>query len=299
MLEGNMKRLLSSLGLSALLLGLAPAMALAGDCYVDPVYQHSGTGRVKSGVFLRNQACVDGSSVLVTLSAGSSVNVIGFTDGWYRVESNGARGWVGQQFIETSAPRTEVAWSSYEDYMAEYPSRGPTAAAPVRVEVRTPVREPVFEGEISARNLIKLACESDADANDPCKAVYYIGADGKRHAYPNSRVFFTWYLNFDAVQTISPQALAAYPLGRNVTYRPGSRMVKFASLSKVYALSRQGSLRWIKTEEVARELYGADWNTKVDDVSDVFFNDYSFGPDIDTAASYSVSQELQSQTTFD
>ncbi len=274
-------------------------MALAGDCYVDPVYQHSGTGRVKSGVFLRNQACVDGSSVLVTLSAGSSVNVIGFTDGWYRVESNGARGWVGQQFIETSAPRTEVAWSSYEDYMAEYPSRGPTAAAPVRVEVRTPVREPVFEGEISARNLIKLACESDADANDPCKAVYYIGADGKRHAYPNSRVFFTWYGDFDGVRVVSAETMGRYMLGANVIYRPGQRMVKFTTDPKVYVVGRGGVLRWVKTEALARAYYGMDWNTKIDDIPDAFYTNYTFGTEIEAESEFSPTAEMEANATFD
>ena len=79
---------------------------------------------------------------------------------------------------------------------------------------------------------------------------YYIGIDGKRHAYPNSKVFFTWYGNFDAVETITPAQLAAYPLGKNVRYRPGVRMVKFTTLNKVYVVARDGSLHWITSEAV-------------------------------------------------
>jgi hypothetical protein len=151
----------------------------------------------------------------------------------------------------------------------------------------------------TVRLLVKLACADGSLPDDPCTAVYYIGADGKRHAYTSSRVFFTWYENFDGVQIVTPQTLSSYPLGKNVTYRPGSRMVKFASLDKVYAITSGGRLSWIKTEEVARTLYGDDWNTKVDDIPDAFFNDYAFGPDIDVATSYSPSLELQNNATFD
>lgn len=163
----------------------------------------------------------------------------------------------------------------------------------------TSTQPPVVIPVSVSRQLMKLECPAGAAADHPCKAVYYVGADGKRHAYPNSRVFFTWYQNFDGVQTVSQAALNLYALGRNVTYRPGSRMVKFTTLNKVYAVARDGSLRWVKTEDVARGLYGADWNTKIDDISDAFFTDYSFGPDIDLAASFSVDAELQSRPTFD
>lgn len=171
---------------------------------------------------------------------------------------------------------------------APTPTPTPTSTAPV---VTVPVS--------TARLLVKLACPEGVTPDHPCTAVYYIGADGKRHAYPNSRVFFTWYQNFDSVQTLSQAALNAYPLGRNVTYRPAVRMVKFTTLNKVYAVDRNGALRWVKTEDVARGLYGDDWNTKVDDISDAFFTDYTFGPDIDLASSFSLEAELQSRVTFD
>jgi hypothetical protein len=43
----------------------------------------------------------------------------------------------------------------------------------------------------AAGSLIKLACGQKATADDPCKAVYYYGSDGKRHAFPNEKAFFT------------------------------------------------------------------------------------------------------------
>jgi len=110
--------------------------------------------------------------------------------------------------------------------------------------------------------------------------VYYIGIDGKRHAFPDERVYFSWYQDFSAVHEISPEQLALIPLGANVTYRPGSRMVKFLTDPKVYAVDTGGTLRWIRSEALAKELYGPFWAHTVSDVSDAFYSDYKFGSDI-------------------
>ncbi|MEI7512668.1 MAG: hypothetical protein WCK01_04395 [Candidatus Uhrbacteria bacterium] len=149
------------------------------------------------------------------------------------------------------------------------------------------------------RQLLKLACPAKASADHPCKAVYYVGADGKRHAFPNSRVFFTWYQDFNNVATVTSDVMGAFPLGKNVTYRPGVRMVKFSTINKVYSVGRDGSLRWVKTEDIAKTLYGANWNTMVDDISDTFFMNYTFGPDIDFASAFNPTAETEAQVTFD
>ena len=151
----------------------------------------------------------------------------------------------------------------------------------------------------TARKLMKLACSDGATVDDPCKAVYYIGADGKRHAFANGKVFFTWYDNFDSVETVSLQVLSAFPLGKNVTYRPGVRMVKFQSLDKVYAVAKNGTLRWVGSEGLARSLYGDVWNKKIDDIPDTFYTDYTFGLDISSAADFDVSNETAQAPTFD
>ncbi len=76
-------------------------------------------------------------------------------------------------------------------------------------------------------------------------------------------------------------------------------MVKFTTENKVYAVARGGTLRWIETEDAARAFYGADWNTKVDDIADVFYTNYVFGPHILTAADYSVTAEQSAATSID
>lgn len=112
-------------------------------------------------------------------------------------------------------------------------------------------------------------------------AVYFCGADGKRHAFPNQKVHDSWYAgDFAAVVTVSDAFLASVPLGPNVTYRPGVRLVKIQTDPKVYAVAADGVLRWVPSEEAALALYGADWNRMVDDVPDAFFADYTIGEPI-------------------
>jgi len=109
------------------------------------------------------------------------------------------------------------------------------------------------------------------------KAVYYCGLDGKRHAFPNQRIHDSWYADFNGVVTVSDSDLSLIPLGANVTYRPGVRMLKIQTDPKVYAVAKGGELRWVQEEASALHLYGAEWNTKIDDLSDAFFTDYTIG----------------------
>ncbi len=148
-------------------------------------------------------------------------------------------------------------------------------------------------------SLIKIPCPTGAAADHPCKAVYFYGHDNRRHAFPNEKVYFTWYSDFSSVQTVSAPFLASITLGGNATYRPGIKMVKFQTLDKVYAVALGGDLRWIKTEVAAGSLYGADWNKKVDDIPDTFFTDYRFGADINNATDYNKTAELTSAPTID
>lgn len=158
---------------------------------------------------------------------------------------------------------------------------------------------PVSEVPNVQPKLVKLACPAGAGTDHPCKAVYYRGLDGKRHAFPNSRVFFTWYQDFSTVEELPLGELSSLPLGKSVTYRPGSKLVKFTTLNNVYAVAKGGKLRWIKSEAVASALYGSDWNKKIDDISDVFFLDYAFGADVNAASDFSVTGETAGTSTID
>lgn len=140
--------------------------------------------------------------------------------------------------------------------------------------------------EADAGNLIKMACPGGEDVNDPCRAVYYLGEDGKRHAFPNENVYFTWYTDFDDVIIVTDDYLASIMLGSNVTYHPGTTMVKFPSLSTVYAVGEEGELRAIASEEVATSIFGTTWNEQIDDISEAFYGNYEFGDDIDATSDF-------------
>ena len=111
-------------------------------------------------------------------------------------------------------------------------------------------------------------------------AVYYCGADGKRYVFVNDKVYFSWYPDFSTVKTVSDTVLASITIGGNITYRPGSRMVKIQSDPRVYVVARGGVLRWVETEANAVSLYGAGWSKTVDDIADAFFVNYTVGAPI-------------------
>lgn len=120
-------------------------------------------------------------------------------------------------------------------------------------------------------------------------ALYYVEG-GKRYAFPTEKVFFSWYADFTSVVTVADTELASYSLAGNVTYRPGNKLVKIATDSKVYAVSQYGVLRWLKTENIAKKLYGDDWNKKIDDVADTFFTNYLVGSDVGVAGDYNLNE---------
>lgn len=154
----------------------------------------------------------------------------------------------------------------------------------------------VLVGQPTPGSLIKLACPPNADVNHICRAVYFV-SEGKRHAFSNAKVYFSWYPDFSAVQTVSAETMASLMLGKNIVYHPGVRMVKFITNPKVYAVGKGGLLRGITSEAVAKALYGTTWNKKIDDVSDAFAGDYVFGLDVASASDYSPLSEAAAVPT--
>jgi len=111
-------------------------------------------------------------------------------------------------------------------------------------------------------------------------AVYYCGKDGKRYVFVNDKSYFSWYPDFSQVKVISDADLAQIPIGGNITYRPGAKLVKVQTDPKVYAVARGGILRWLESETVAARLYGVDWNKQIDYIPVAFFVNYKIGDPI-------------------
>ena len=129
-------------------------------------------------------------------------------------------------------------------------------------------------------------------------AVYYITNDGKRLAFPNAATYFTWYPDFSTVKFVADKTLASFPLAGNVTYRPGTRLLKLTSATTVYAVAQGGVLRPIMNQGAVRFEYGTNWTNLVDDLPDAFFVNYSLGDPIYAELDYLPSTALASAATI-
>jgi hypothetical protein len=116
-------------------------------------------------------------------------------------------------------------------------------------------------------------------------SVYYFDGE-KRHAFPSESVFFSWYVDFSGVQTVTSQELGQIPLGSNVTMRPGTKLVKITSVPLVYAVEGQ-KLRPVSTEAVAGSIWGPEWAKQVVDIAETFFMNYGAGDLITRTEDYS------------
>ncbi|MFA6503459.1 MAG: cupredoxin domain-containing protein [Patescibacteria group bacterium] len=130
------------------------------------------------------------------------------------------------------------------------------------------------------------------------QAVYYFAENGKRYVFQNEKTYFTWYNDFSKVVQIPDTLLYAIPIGGNVTYRPGKKMVKITTDPKVYVVDEGGYLRHVTTEQLAQTFYNINWKNQVDDVPDAFFTNYKTGNAITTAAEYSPANVMTNTTTI-
>lgn len=135
-------------------------------------------------------------------------------------------------------------------------------------------------------SLIKIPCGVYANTSQTCKAVYYYGHDGKRHVFPNESVFYTWYSNFNDVVSVSQDFMSSLVIGKNVTYRPGSVVVKFDSSPEVYAISADHTLHHYTTLSLLKSDYGSNWTNVLAKVPDALYSNYTIGSEIDNVRDY-------------
>jgi len=129
-------------------------------------------------------------------------------------------------------------------------------------------------------------------------AVYYYAENGKRYVFPNSKTYFTWYSDFSGVVQIPDRMLSTIPIGGNVTYRPGVKMVKITTDPRVYIVDSGAVLRHVASEEIAKTLYNLNWNNQIDDVPDAFFTNYTIGNPVDQASDFSPADVMTQITTI-
>lgn len=111
--------------------------------------------------------------------------------------------------------------------------------------------------------------------------VFCLQPGQERFTFPTAATFLSWYPNFQGVETVEDGELAEFQLKRNVTLRPGT-LVKSATFAQVYLVTDVfGTMRHIPSEERARELWGPNWASTVQDIPDEFFTNYTIGPPLE------------------
>ncbi|MBU2509540.1 MAG: hypothetical protein ABII13_01620 [Patescibacteria group bacterium] len=127
----------------------------------------------------------------------------------------------------------------------------------------------------------------------PGPTVYWVAENGVRYPFPNIQTFWSWFPSskLAEVKSVTISQMAEIPLGGNVTYRPGAKLVKTPSSPKVYAVSRFGVLNWVKTENLAKQLYGSEWQKWLQDIPEKLFEDYTIGQPIEHVWDYNVGNQ--------
>ncbi len=120
--------------------------------------------------------------------------------------------------------------------------------------------------------------------------IWYVDEYSLRYAFPSPQVFLTWEDSYDVVTEVSDEYASSLTLGGNMAYKPGTVLIKSQSDPKVYAVTENPDslyspiIRWIQSESLAEEIYGANWSDYVMDVPDWHFLDYVIGEAVDEPA---------------
>lgn len=157
----------------------------------------------------------------------------------------------------------------------------------------------VLSLSVAAAPVKAAASAGDLIKMDGLSSVYYLGGDGKRYVFPNEQTYFSWYSDFSSVMTIPQAELESYPLGANVTIRPGTKLVKITTNPKVYAVTPGGNLVAVPDEATAKALYGDNWAKRIVDVPDAFFTNYKVSASSLTATAYPTGSLIKTAASPD
>ncbi len=118
--------------------------------------------------------------------------------------------------------------------------------------------------------------------------ISYIDEDMIRRPFLSEQAYFTHENGLDSVIEISQNTSNKFTLGAPMAPQAGAVLIKTPSIDRVYVAEGTGTfpkLRWITSEAIAEEMFGADWNAYVLDIDPTLFTRYEMGEDIDEAYS--------------
>lgn len=116
--------------------------------------------------------------------------------------------------------------------------------------------------------------------------VYYVAEDGLRRPFIDTNSYFTWADSFASIKEVTDATLSTLTLSGVMLPHHGVVLVKIQSDARVYALAENPDddfaplLREIMSEEIAIDMYGANWADYVIDVEPTFFGRFEVGDSI-------------------
>ncbi len=126
---------------------------------------------------------------------------------------------------------------------------------------------------------------------------YYVGVDNKRYVFTTQQSYDTWYPKASPVKLLEQKKLETVPLGGNVTYRPGMRVITFDTDPSYYVVASGGVLKKI-TQQLLRSIYGNNWRQRLDTLPEYYRADYSLGVPVKNMNDYDAVKEFETSKTI-
>ena len=133
---------------------------------------------------------------------------------------------------------------------------------------------------VESDEIIPQVLESEGLKNmdlikSPIHPSVYRYENGKRRPFPNSKLYHTWYKNFDTLKTITAKEMEAIPLGKPMSVKPKVGLVKFPYNPMVYEVLRDSVIRLIPSVSAAKVSYGINWDSKIVVLPEIYYLFYS------------------------
>jgi parallel beta-helix repeat protein len=139
--------------------------------------------------------------------------------------------------------------------------------------------EPVAPGQIILPGDLQV---SDVIKSVNSNSVFVVTSEGKRNVFPHETVFRSYFTDFNNIKAVSDNIISQLPIGKNITMRPGTNLIKLQTNPSVYAVEPGGIIRMLENEEMAATFFGENWAHRVVDVSDAFWPDYIEGDPLES-----------------
>ena len=148
----------------------------------------------------------------------------------------------------------------------------------------------------TAGMIVRLSCLPNEVNDDHCQNIYYVGNDAKRHAFQSPDAFMSWYPDGAPVIDISLAAISSLPLGAPVSDKPGDSVIRFLSQPTLYSVALPKQLRKLDDPNLAADILGTDWKSRVNVLTDAFYSNFTFGSDVTSAADITATASTLDET---